>query len=46
MLFRSSVKNNAGVAKKTVFKGELLEKFNINVENILFMDRELSMVCA
>ena len=40
------VKNKAYVAKKTAFKLELLEKFNINIENISFMDKELAMVCA
>ena len=43
-LFGHGVKADA--AKKTAFKRELLEKFNINIENILFMDRELAMVCA
>ena len=38
--------NKADVAKKTAFKRELLEKFNINIENIPFMDKELAMVCA
>ena len=40
------VQNKADVAKKTAFKRELLEKFNINIENIPFMDKELAMVCA
>ena len=40
------VKNKADVAKKTAFKRELLENFNINIENIPFMDMELAMVCA
>ena len=40
------VKNKADVAKKTAFKLELLEKFNINIDNIPFMDKELAMVCA
>jgi len=39
------VKNKADVAKKTAFKLELLEKFNINIENIPFMDKELAIVC-
>ena len=40
------VKNKADVAKKTAFKLELLEKFNINIDNIPFMDKELAMVCV
>ena len=40
------VKNKAYVAKKTAFKLELLDKFNINIENISFMDKELAMVCV
>ena len=35
-----------GVAKKTAFKRELLQKFIIDIENIPFMDKELAMVCA
>ena len=38
--------NKADVAKKTAFKRELLEKFNINIENIPFMNKEMAMVCA
>ena len=41
-----SVKKKANVTKKAAFKRELLDKFNINIENMLILDRELAMVRA